>query len=517
LPFFTGCFDLPTELKIPEWDVDINLPIVDRYYTLDDIIGKQEYVSISGAGNDSIYVIQSDKYEQSTDVRQFAQASGETSLTGIPILASSKTDTSIALFVPVPDGAEMVKAEFESGYIKFHVINPTSVKAYITIACPGFTRNNEVLSFPIIANPGDNQLVQYSVAGYSYNLPINQQVSNQDKIQIIVMTSLPNGPDLSFLFMDVYISEFYFHSVSGYLPPKSLGVKTNAFEITLGKAADYRDKVKLKSSNLNLNINYLSQFYNPFGVELKNVNIIGRREDGKSIYLTDSTGSKDINIKLDNDFYSYCFTQNNSNVNSFISFLPKNVVLNAEYIMNPDSSTGAVSVNDSVKFSADFTTTACLAFSSSTVTDTSSLNITDQDSAKIKDSKSAYLTISILNGIALNASIKITLLDKQKKTLFTLTNGGSSNPDFSFSPAEVDENGDVIKPASSEQMLMLDSLQTRMLSSARFATYSVTLYTNTSENNAGSKASFVTIRPNDKIKVKVYGGVKYHVNKDDWD
>jgi len=512
----SGCIDLPTDLKAPQWDVDLNVPIVSRSYTLNDIIKQQNYISISGSSSaDSIYIIQSEKYAQSINIADFVKATTETSLTGNLIPVSSLIDTSIAIYLPIPDGAVLNKAVFSSGTLKFHVINPASVTANITITFPGIIKDNSALKITMYALPGDNGAVQYSLAGYNYSLPQNQQSVNQNKIQMIVGASMPNGPLLSFLDMDFYCSDFYFSSVTGYLPARDLGTKTNSFVINLGKAEDYRDKVSLKSSNLNLNINCISQNQNPFGFELTNVNIIGEREDGSKIYLLDSTGSRNFTIKINNGSYYYQFTQNNSNLNSFISFLPSKVTLNADYIMNPDGATGTVAVTDSIKFTTDFSTSSALAFESSMIADTVSVNITDQDSIKIKDAKTAYINVDAQNGIPLNTTLDVTLLDRQYKTLFTLKNSNSVKQTIAIDPAAVNSNGEVINAANSNLVIQLDSTQTKMLSAARYVAYSAYVYTNTSNNNPVSGAKYVTIRPNNTLKLNVYGGVKYHVNTDD--
>jgi hypothetical protein len=417
-------------------------------------------------------------------------------------------DTSVTIYLPIPEGAILQKAVFTSGLLKFHINNPTSVIAYVNMTLPGISKDGNQLTIHLTAQPGDNSTVEYPLAGYTYTLPQNQQTANQDKIQFIIGSSYPNGAILAFLTMDLYSSDFYFSSVTGYLPTKDLGAISNSFSLNLGQAVNYRDKVTLKNGNLNLNINYISANSNPFGFELKNVNIIGKREDGTQIYLKDNTDGQNLTFKLNNGSYTHQFTQNNSNISSFISFLPSNVVLNAEYIMNPDGTTGTVAVADSIKFSSDFSSTSTLAFQKSVITDTAATNISDQDSMKIKDAKSAYINVSVQNGIPLDTWLTIKFVDGNYKPLFTLKNGSNLDTSFSFSAASVNAGGEVTGLVTSNLSIQLDSTQTLMLSRARYVIYSATLQSNTG-------AQYVTVRPNDVLKVSVYGGVKYNVNTDD--
>jgi len=502
-----GCVDLPTNLKAPQWDVDLNVPLVNRSYTLTDIIKKQNYISIQGTSSaDSIYVIQSDNYSQSTGVANFIQVTTESSSLNNPVPVSNLIDTSITIFLPIPEGAILENASFKDGTLKFHVNNPTSAPANINITIPGIVKNNQPLRIPIAAAPGDNAPIVQSLAGYDYILPQNQQSSNQDKIQMIVETSYPNGSILAFLSMDFYSSDFYFNYVTGYLPSKSLGTKSNSFSLNIGQAENYRDKVMLKAGTLNLNIDYVSANSNPFGFELTNVNIIGQREDGSQIYLKDSTGSQNLTIKLTNGHYVKSFTQNNSNINEFISFIPNNVILNSDYIMNPDGTVGTVSAQDSVKFSASFSTTSALAFQKSVITDTASTNISDKDSKKISDAQSAYITLSVQNGIPLDTWLTIKFVDSNYVPLFTLKNS-TSDTALSFSSAPVNANGEVTGLQTSTMTIQLDSTQTQLLSRAHYLIYSATVQTNS--------GAIVSIRPNDVLQVSAYGGVKYHVNTDD--
>jgi hypothetical protein len=51
-----GCVELPEEIIPPQWDVDLNLPIVNRSYSMSDIIDENR--NIYSGVNDSIYIIE---------------------------------------------------------------------------------------------------------------------------------------------------------------------------------------------------------------------------------------------------------------------------------------------------------------------------------------------------------------------------------------------------------------------------------------------------------------------------
>ncbi len=511
LLFEPSCVDLPTEFKLPNWDVDLNLPIVNRTYTLSDIIKTQDYISVQGTSSaDSIYVIQSDSYSQEVGIENFIQVTSPSSTKGnfIPV-GNMPEDT---VYLPFPEGAQIISAKFVGGSFAFHIKNPTAAMVNLTLTFPGILRQDGtpfVVQRNVPAFADDSS--KYNFAGYSYQMPANQATQYQSSIQIKVKAV--STLQLSYVTIDFYSSDFYFSTVTGNLPSKSLGYKTQSFDLNIGNVQDYRDKAYLKQAKLNLSVQYISPSSNPFGIEVKNLNIIGTREDGTQFMLKDSTGNPNLLFKLKNGSFNYTFTEKNSNVNSFVSFLPSKVVLNAEYIMNPDNRVGTATVQDSVKFVSDFSTTSIMALKKSTIVDTSDMgDISQQDRNKIKDAKTAYLTVNIQNGIPLAMWLKVTFLDSLFHPLVSVNNSSNNSDSIYFSPANIDQNGEVSSATLSSATIQLNSDQTVKLSHAYHVVYSVSVQSNGADQSSPPK---VAIRPNDQIKVQVYGGVKFLVNQDD--
>ena len=69
----TGCFDLPNDVIMPQWDVDLNVPLLKKAYTLEDIIKSDKEPNISIDPIDSLYVIQSDNYLSTSGISEFLQ------------------------------------------------------------------------------------------------------------------------------------------------------------------------------------------------------------------------------------------------------------------------------------------------------------------------------------------------------------------------------------------------------------------------------------------------------------
>jgi hypothetical protein len=503
-----GCIDVPTSVKAPQWDVDLNLPLVNRSYSLDDIIKKQNYISSSSV--DSIFVIQSDIYPQHVDVTNFIQLNNQTSLQGVLIPVVDSTNATI--YIPLPNGTVLENAVFTSGFMSFNVVNTNSQDVNIVASFPAITQNGRVLSISMTVPAFKPDSILIPLAGCVYAQPANQLSQNQSSIQIVLSCSSFSLPLGSIVTMDFYCSNFSFSSATGVLPERSLGTKSQSYSINLGDAENFRDKVFLESAELDLNLNYYSSASNPFNYQVKDFNLTGVREEGTQMALTDSTGNSNITVSSVNGSTQLSFTQANSNITSFITFMPSTLLISAEYIMNPNNTTGTVTNQDSIVLKTNFSTKSILALQKTYITDTVKLNISNQDSLKIQDTRSAYVNINIQNGIPLDSWLTLNFVDAHYNPLFTLSNSNNSDSIY-FAAAGINSAGEVRNTVTTNNMIQLDSAQTAKLAKAQYAIYTVAVQTSGASNN--SSVQYVSVRPGDQLQITIYGGVQYHVNTND--
>ena len=500
--FRLGCLDIPGKLVMPQWDVDLNVPVIDRSYALNDIIKHQNYISIQDSGTpQNIYLIQSDKYYLSKDVSSFVQAVG-TENTHSNVVSGSGSNT---LFVQFPGGVTITKAVFSSGTLSYTFNNPSAQSVTIALQIPGVSINGNVFSRTIQIGAFGSVTDNIDFAGAVYNLPANQPSFFANSLEIILSasSSTPTVTDVN-----LTTTNFYFSTATGFLPAKSLGVKSSSFSLDISNAKDYRDKVTLKNADLNLDAVYIpaAANNNPFQIEVKNLSITGIRNDGTQLQLTIPDSAK--TFIFSGTAKHFDFNASNSSITNFITFLPDSISVSAEYIMNPNNLNGTVAAGDSVKFTANFSTTSFMAINNTSMTDTSSIgDISDQDRTKIRAAQNAYLTVNIKNSIPLNATIKVDIADSLYHTLFTLTNGTTNTNLFSITPANVDQNGEVTSQGSSNFTVQMDSTQTEKFSHAQYAIYTVGVQTPNSP-------SPVAVRPSDVIQIQVYGGIKFRINND---
>ena len=505
--FNLGCIKVPDNLIAPQWNIELNIPIVQKSYTLSDIIKNQNYIHTeSFSTNDNIYVLQSDTYSETIGISKFIHVTKQASSLNNHISATPADST--ILYLDFPEGAQLDSAKFIQGYFAYYIQNPSANDVNVEFSVPGIKLpNGSVFRVNKVIHAMQSDTAKISFADAEYKIPPNQQqLPNFLKYTLeIVVKARASVLTGSYVLANFYNSNFYFESVSGYLPAKNLGTKTEGFKLLLGNADSFRGKTQLKDADLQLNATYLSPVAKPFNIEVKNLNLVGKRNDGTKFLLTDNTGNPDISFIFDNGQYQKTFTQKNSNITDFIAFLPDSIILNAEYIMNPDSNKGTATIQDSINFSTNFSTKSILSLQNSSLTDTAEISFNDNVRQNIQKGRSANISVEITNGTPLTTWLKLTFTDSNYVPLFTLKNESNLSDSIMVAGAEINSSGEVTNPVASKSTILLDSTEVNKLANSAHVIYSITVRTKDANTNSPPT---VAIRPDDKISIKAYGGVK---------
>jgi|CZKP01.1.fsa_nt_gi hypothetical protein len=507
-----GCVSLPSDVIMPQWDTDLNLPITTKSYNLNDIIKSQNYISINS--QDSTYLISSDSLGQNIAISQFLQVNTESSTPSIPVLAGGTTP--IDAFIQFPDGAKLSQAVISNGIFKIVAHNNSPTDVQLTINFPGITKGGNPFPMTLKVPASTDSITQiFNFTGCIYMQPVNQDPSYDGQLWINASaTSATGHPIITF---EAHISDFNFTSMTGYLPTKSLGTHSSSFALSLGDVSKYRDKVVLKTGSLSLKGKYNSLTINPFIVGVNNLHLVGKRNDSQ---LTDTL---EFSNPLSNSFtfdasgnYSTVYNESNSNITSFITFLPDSIFVSAEYIMNPDNNTAykTVRIDDTISFVAKFTSKSVLSIKQTTFTDTVNINIDQDKRNQIINGKGAQLTVDIQNAIPLNSWVKVILTDNAYHPLlingaaFAVTKNNNGTDSVSIAGAQTDGNGNYLNYSASNTTITLDSVQIRQFAqNAQHAIVSITVETSHSNNVP------VIVHANDWIKLNVFGRVTYRVKK----
>ncbi len=515
---FVGCIDIPNEVIMPQWDVDLNVPLLKKSYILDDIVKSEKEPNISIDPIDSLYIIQSDNYLSSTGVSDFMQVVNQ-STSKDNILPVTEND-SVQIYIPFPDDIQIESAKFKSGSIYFELNNHSTYRDInVNVRIPAIIKpDGTQLSLNFIVHANSTEHTTYILENHSYVEPSNQISLFKGQIWLIAKaTSLDN---LAYASFDVTTNEMKFSSAKGYIPTKIIQVEQEEYKVDLGSDIDnYKGNISLKDAKLYVNASYLTNTSDPFDIEIRNLNIVGKRNNGEleQLVLNETTSSPlSPSFRFNNGQLQKIFDETNSNITEFISFMPDSVIINADYVLNPDDDKTYRTVNeqDSVVFETNFNTKSSLILRETTVTDTIDIEINDDDRKEINKAQSASLTIEADNHIPLTAFFKITLADENYNPLFTL-NGTNGEGSLQFTGAAIDQSsGEVTEATNTIQTINLNADEIQQLAQSKYAFISVSIRTKDALDS-NQNPPFVTVRPSDWINLKSFGNIKYRLNSDD--
>lgn len=503
-----GCFDLPEELIMPEWDVGLNVPLTNKTYTLYDMFKpeSQRFISTS-INSENFYLIQTDLIESYYEILKHVSIADESTIyKNFIVPADSSTNQ---VFITFPDSAEIERGTFMDGQISFSIQNPHSAEIFSRIKVAGIRKpDGSELIIESNLQPFESDSVSFDLTGCEYVFPQTLYPQNKNGLHLEASAdcSLPNA----FEVVHFYGYNFRFSSVTGILPKKSLGTKSTSSFLEINDAAALRDKIFIKECNLTINSQYSSLHQNNFSIELKDAKFIGKRKDGQEKLLRRSDGQS-INLLVQNGVAEYVFDQDNSNISDFLAFLPDTISISAECILNPfnERISRTITNQDSINFLASFSAKSIFAIKQTNFKDTVEIEISQDDRDKIRKSKEADLNIHIENAIPIDAHLKATVTDENYNPLFVLTQGLSGSDSLFFAGSQVNSStGQIISPTFTTNSIMLKSNQLSQLADARYVILSTTVNTT---NSFSSNPPIVNLKSSDWVRMRCFGKIRYHV------
>lgn len=505
-----GCFDVPEEVILPEWDVELNVPIIDRTYSLYDMFKPEsKYAITSEVGSDEFYLIKTDNFTSKKNVgKQIRFQDSESNSQNVVVPANAPATP---IFLEFPDQLEVESATFKSGMLAFSINNPTAAPINSSLHVPGIRKpdGSELIITSTVAAFGTDSIF-YDISNHSYTLPVNQPAQTKNSLQLVASANSPiNG---SYEQVDFYLTDLNFKSITGSIPRVSMSDETTSTSLNINDAADYRGKLFIKEGNLNLTAEYISAHQNGFEIGISKLKIIGRSSSGNEIELHRNDG-QEISFTIQNGMQSINLDDKNSNLTDFLSTLPDSVFIMSEIVVNPDNKHDIRSLTDedSIRFSFNFSTRSVFAMRQTHFIDTLDLNMSQDDRDNLQDGISANLNFYIENAIPIDAYIKLTVTDEFFNPLFVITRNQNGTDSMQILGGEVDNyTGAVISPSVTNNSIELSSEQIGKLALA----YHVILSSTVNTKNAANlpEPPSVQFKSSDWIKIKSFGKIKYHVN-----
>lgn len=507
-PFiFLACFETPKEPVAPSWDLELNIPVGSKTFTIEDIVKKQDQITILPTRT---LKFSTDTIQQDTTLDfLFNNTFDMEADTSFPVIGTTIEFNMIA----GRDSVIMDSAEIQDGEVKYRLVNNNPFSVSVAFVFPGFTRvsGGTIDTFHISANVPANQSVQVtaSMNNYKYKQPPNQPFgSTRPGVWIkgkVSSSFIGVGQNLEVKFQ---IEKLKFRSFSGKVKPFNLGSKVQTVSNALsGELKDFIKAVTFSQAFLTLTS---STTFRGYDVLLKNFQVIGKYRNGTpSIYLLfNGNNSKDVLIPAGQSVTEILSTLN-TNINDFIKATPDSIQVQATIVMNPQYKSGSVSSADKVSFSALFEAYSQMKIENAIITDTAEVDWSRDTKDKISQGNEAQLDLEITNGLPFDIQFVGYFLDYNKNKLFYYTrqtaSGSPGDTVINIAAASINNNGEVSAPTKSTIRFSLTSSDFEKFKNINEMINRFKI--STAQNQT------VIVNADNYVNIKVFGRINYRVNK----
>jgi len=477
----TACDDLPSDLSFPIWDVDLNLPLTERNYTLDQLVKRDRFISAdtNGLGN-WLYIVTSDEYYEGFSVEDV----NKNLLDGdfgydVPLIT---VDTLVKL--QLSSGAEIDSAIFKSGILEVSAENTSSGSVDFEFILPAMHKNGQNLKISGSVAAGQKITLDENLVNYIYTTKDQQS----EKSMLYVDSKLTATPSADLLKFKFTIKQSNFRYMKGKINPFNLDPIRKGAKLPIdGDVLKFRDKIKLKNAEMYLSATYQSSYTPIFDTEFQNLRLIGKRNNGETFNLNDENGQLySKTLQITNGKLNLTFNNSNSNISEFLSFMPDSILIVSDILLNPNSKTGIATDVDSVKIEIQIKADSQSEIIDLVLDENTEFSMDTDARDNLKSLKEAILFYELENYLPLNSVISMEYLNENNVNLFT--------KNVSIAGATV-ESGSVM-PKFVNQEFVLDSTECKHLANCYNLNISVLA------NSTGSDGNNAYFGPKQQLKLK---------------
>jgi hypothetical protein len=525
---FSSCIDTPKDLVLPNWDVDVNLPITSKTYTLAEIIDPNSNPNLTVSeetGYDSLYVLMANDLEDTSPIADNIMIPIKVIPENLDITGTGTGNNDI-IYTPDKD-YRIDTAEFNSGSFYLELENRDNISSLnYKIWIPGFKKkiDKSILSIEGSLNPGEIKYAELPITEYRY-AQLKKYAYNSDSTQradgiLIRGRAVVSGTQEIKFYSRVANSKITFSRIVGKIKKTELSYQRSRFDNSFGKQTiGFNSKINFQSIKMNLLGRTIGTLRN-FKIILDSLSIMGQNKLsngslGSPYYLRIQGKEYFTDTLIAGTDYNRIFTQTNTNLSDFLSKFPDVITVGSKVILDniTPNSAGAVSNKDSIRFNIDLSAPLIISVADAGFTDTLDVDLSDNDREDIVKSNSANLTVEIQNSIPLGLISRCTFTDINYNPLFSLKNSADNKNEFLISPASVDVNGIPINPVDTRLYCTLVGEDFEKLKKAEFIIYELKIRSSGSTSN--TFGPFVQVRAKDWLKFRIYGGINYNLDLED--
>ncbi len=486
-----ACSDIPSEFSLPKWDADFNLPICSRFYYIDDMVKLDKDVSIDPENH--LYVYQSKGIDDKHSIIEFVDNRIDTTYRDYEMqIVNGRGRASFAY----PEGIENDSCHFAAGTIKFSMKSNSDEEYSAKITFPTvLNAEAEIYSFQKVTSAQSKVEKEQNIAGFSHSS------KGYPKDSLVIEVEILNGNAGQSATLNLEIKNVSFCYLRGYAPAKVISQVSSSKYLPLDeKLKEFEEGLKFWDPELILEAKYIStlNLENIFGAEIQNLQVLGKKADGKERFLENINGSNNLgNYRLNNGYLYEKLDNSNSKLSDFLNFLPDSVFLIGDLLINPDGKFGEIKRTDSINVSYELNLKSYLTIENLALLDTIPLEFNAETISNLKKAKGAILTMKVENYSPLATEIEAIFADSSEKVLFSRT--------FQVNSGIVNSEGFTSSSSSSIAEFVFDEKDMQDLANSHY------FIVKTNFNSANNPQK-VAIRSDDWLKVISFIKLKYTVD-----
>ncbi len=486
--FLNACVDIKDNYTAPSWDTDLNIPLTNREYSVDELAKQSHYITVDSTTDNYFLLIQTDTLQERYGLNKFTDDRLNFNIDEIEVpLSMSEIDIPISY----PQGVEVDSAQFFSGGINIKIVNTSSNIVTGTLLFPNYIVNGSPLSININIAPNATYTNILNLGDIYYT-----SAPSPDKSKFLVKIVSGNiaGEIIRF---SMSIKNTKFSYISGLIPSRQLDDISSQMTIQINdKVKALRDKLSLYNTELIFTAKYLSDISDLFDILIQNTNIKGISRDNQVRYFTKNGQSNLGNYLIEKGNFYQKYDNSNSNVSEFISFLPDTIKMNSQVYMNPYNKRGSARMTDSFDIKVIFNALGMISAEDVEYSDTVNLELSNENRDRIIDAKQAKITIETENEIPVGTNLTAYFCNNDYISLF--------EKKAYIDPATANSEGISISPSKNKIVIDLNDAEIKQLSETFVIIIKLKLSTFDSKS--------VALRAFDKIKIKAYCSLKFTIN-----
>ncbi len=481
-----GCIDLPNDINMPEWDVDLNLPITDRFYNIDSLLKDSDYSRVENIGNYIVYSFYTDTLKYKSGIAEFLENKLDFEYLNFKFPLA---EGNLQVNIPLPDSISIETATFLSGNCSIELQNLSATPFSYDITFSDFSNAQGSLNL-------NNSISEYELQTYKFGLDdLEANLSDNNNISLSVNAKGNFNQSDSAIF-SIRFTKTNIEYLKGKLPPTFIENISESINIDFDKQVeDFRNHIKLDGAQLFINAKYISDYVNIPEVKFIKLALIGSFQND-SVYFEENGNNSLSDIVFTGSTFNKIYDSDNSNVNDFISFLPSSISFSGNSIINPNNKYFEASIFDSIEVNSFIKAPLALNIDSISIIDTVEHKI-GSEKENLEDANEATIFCRLTNGLPVDIVAIITIVDNMFQNIVT--------KNFNILPAETLNEIEFV-PNISNISIPLDSLDLNRISKSFFVIYKLQLKSSTD--------IITKFKATDGIDIKSYLEIDYRIKED---